>query len=62
MTMNPAPCCWGGHSGTGGPVSCGDCPVVRSDGLTDFGGFRLPCSDSDDANDDVEYGEGQPAK
>ena len=27
------------HSGTGGPMLCGDCPVVRNDGSTDFGGW-----------------------
>ena len=49
MTMNPSSLLLGGHARTGGPVSCGDCPVVTNGGSTPVVGrdFRLPCSDSD---------------
>ena len=42
-------------------MSYGDCPVVRDGGSADYGvgrDFRLPCSDSDDSDDDVLYAEG----
>ena len=35
MTINPGSLLLGGHSRTGSPVSCGDCPVVRDGESTD---------------------------
>ena len=57
MTTDPTPCCWEGHSKTGGPVSCGDCPVVRDSDRTRSVGCVVsrPYSDSDESDNDVLY-------
>ena len=41
------------HSRTGSRKLLRDCPVTRDGGSAGYGGFRLPCSDSDDSDDDV---------